>query len=264
MNVLDQIAASKCREVEERKFRRPVHELEKMSFFKRPATSLREALQKKAGAGIVAEFKRRSPSKGLINAMAGVKEVVTAYEKGGACGISVLTDAPYFGGSLEDLMVARECSACPLLRKDFIIDEYQIIEARSHGADVVLLIASLLSFSQIKQFSSVARSLGMEVLLELHEEKELEKIPDGISMVGVNNRNLKTFHVSVEQSVLLAGKIPSGMIKIAESGISSPAVISELFSHGYKGFLIGECFMRESNPGEAFEKFINELHQKGL
>ena len=176
--------------------------------------------------------------------------------------MSVLTDAKYFGGSLDDLLIARAASQLPLLRKDFIIDEYQIIEAKAYGADVILLIAALLTRNEIKQFSRLAKQLKLEVLLEVHNEEELQKaIMPSLDMLGVNNRNLKTFEVNLETSKTLSSKIPNDFVKVSESGISHIEAIKELKPFGYQGFLIGENFMKTDNPGASAAEFINQLIQ---
>src|SRR5690606_36478388 len=219
-----------------------INMLEKIPFFGRKTISLSHNLQN-SPSGIIAEFKRRSPSKTIINNSALVEDVAIGYEHAGACGMSVLTDEIYFGGTLDDLITARQNSNLPILRKEFIIDEFQIIEAKAFGADVILLIAAILTKAEIKHFSEVAKSLNLEVLLEVHNEEELHKsIMPSIDMIGVNNRNLKTFEVSLEPSKTLSKLIPEGFIKVSESGISSIEAIKELQPYGYRGFLIGENF----------------------
>lgn len=185
--------------------------------------------------------------------------MVKSYEKFGAAGISVLTDKEFFGGSNDDLIKARDSVMTPLLRKDFIIDEFQIVEAKSTGADVILLIASCLKPAEARQLAAVAKGLGLEVLLELHDESELDHICDRADIIGINNRNLKTFEVDIERSLRMAEMIPDDKVKIAESGISSVENIRLFRKNGFKGFLIGENFMREKDPGEAFEKFVSLL-----
>jgi indole-3-glycerol phosphate synthase len=211
-------------------------------------------------SGIIAEHKRRSPSRDNINSSLSVHNVAQGYEKAGVCGMSVLTDQKYFGGSLEDLTAARAVCQLPLLRKEFIIDPYQLIEAKAHGADVILLIAAVLDRTQIKQLSETAQSLDLEVLLEVHNREELDKaIMPSLDMLGVNNRNLKTFEVSLETSKQLAEHIPGDFVKVSESGISSTAAIQSLKPFGYQGFLIGENFMKTNTPGIAAAEFIKTL-----
>lgn len=256
MNLLDKIITHKKREVLLKKSIIPVTELEKSVLFDRKTVSLSNKLIQSA-IGIIAEHKRRSPSKGEINYAFSVEEVVKGYENAGVCGISVLTDATFFGGSLDDLILARATTNLPLLRKEFIVDEYQIIEAKAHGADVILLIAAVLTVIEIKKLSELAQSLKMEVLLEVHNLEELQKsILPSLNMIGVNNRNLKTFEVGLNISKELAMEIPSDFVKISESGISSIEAINELKPFGYKGFLIGEHFMKTENAGKAAKEFL--------
>ena len=259
MNILEKIAAHKREEVAERKEEMPVEILKSLPLFGRKCLSLSENLRK-SPAGIIAEFKRRSPSHPNLNLEADVEQVTLAYEKAGAAGISVLTDEEFFGGSEEDLMLARETVKIPILRKDFMIEEYQIYEAKALGADVILLIAALLSPKQIKSFSETAKKLGLEVLLEVHNEEELKNtLFDSIDMVGVNNRNLKTFEVDLNTSKSLAEKIPLKYVKVSESGISQPASILELQKCGFQGFLIGGNFMGTKDPAKAAEDFFEQL-----
>jgi len=259
MTILDNIVKDKRNEVDLRKSLIPVKQLEHSVLFNRPTVSLVNKL-KHSLTGIIAEHKRRSPSKSVINQNLNVQDVAKGYENANVCGMSVLTDAKYFGGSLDDLLLARASCNLPLLRKEFIIDEYQIIEAKAHGADVILLIAAILSRDEIKQFSELAKSFQLDVLLEVHNEEELNKsIMPSLDMLGVNNRNLKTFEVSLETSKSLSQLIPEDFVKVSESGISSTNAIKELKPFGYKGFLIGENFMKTDNPGASATQFIKEL-----
>jgi len=258
MNILDQIIQQKRSEVEDRKKKVSISELEKGVYFDRATLSLKESLEKRNRTGIIAEFKRRSPSKGVINDKADIIDVTTAYFESGASALSVLTDKNFFGGSDEDLVEAR-INQIPILRKDFIINEYQVTEAKSIGADVILLIAACLSPKEVKRLATFAKSLGLEVLLELHDERELEHICDETELIGINNRNLKTFEVNIEQSLIMGQKIPGDKIKIAESGISSVDDIMMFKENGVKGFLIGELFMKEADPTIAFAEFVNAL-----
>ncbi|EKT4527093.1 indole-3-glycerol phosphate synthase TrpC [Flavobacterium psychrophilum] len=259
MNILDKIIVDKKREVILKKTIIPVSQLENSVLFGSRTVSLSKILRN-SNAGIIAEHKRRSPSKAEINYNFSVEEVVKGYQNAEVCGISVLTDAKYFGGSLDDLLVARASINIPLLRKEFIIDEYQILEAKAHGADLILLIAAVLTREEIKNLSEFAQSLGLEVLLEVHNLEELQKsIMPTLDMIGVNNRNLKTFEVSLDFSKQLASEIPDEFVKVSESGISSIEAINELKPYGYKGFLIGENFMKTDNPGKAAEIFIKNL-----
>ena len=258
MNILDKIIAHKKTEVAAHKQRTSVAELEKGRFFANETLSLKRFLLDNTKTGIIAEFKRKSPSKGIINSTATVEEVTTAYAKYGASGISVLTDEEFFGGSLADLLAAT-INEVPLLRKDFMIDEYQLMEAKAYGAEVILLIAACLTPSSVKQMAATAKSIGLEVLLEIHNEEELGHICDEVDLVGVNNRNLKTFEVSIDISLDLINKIPKNKPAIAESGISNVDTIVTLRKAGFSGFLIGENFMKQPNPSIAFADFVNQL-----
>ena len=257
MNILDRIIIDKRQEVVLKKSIIPVSQLENSVLFGCRTISLSKILRN-SNSGIIAEHKRRSPSKAEINYSFSVEEVVKGYQNAGVCGISVLTDGKYFGGSLDDLVLARASVSIPLLRKEFIIDEYQILEAKAHGADLILLIAAVLTREEIKNLSEFAQSLGLEVLLEVHNLEELQKsIMPTLDMIGVNNRNLKTFEVSLDFSKELASEIPDEFVKVSESGISSIEAINELKLYGYKGFLIGENFMKTDNPGKAAGELIN-------
>ncbi|MFT4791644.1 MAG: indole-3-glycerol phosphate synthase [Arcticibacterium sp.] len=259
MNILDRIVADKRVEVSLKMGLVSVSYLEASGLFERSCTSMSKAVAR-SKSGIIAEHKRRSPSRDVINNSLKLPAVVTGYTNAGVSGISVLTDGPYFGGALEDLLLARASVNTSLLRKEFIISEYQIIEAKAHGADVILLIAAILSRPEIEQFSTLAKSLGMEVLLEVHDGAELEKaIMPSLDMIGVNNRNLKTFEVSLNTSRDLITKIPSDFIKISESGLSEIAAIKDLQSYGFQGFLVGENFMKTNDPGAAALDFISKI-----
>ncbi|MGB6268524.1 MAG: indole-3-glycerol phosphate synthase TrpC [Olleya sp.] len=259
MNILDKITADKRTEVNLRKQLIPIKQLEQSILFERNTISLAKKLREST-SGIIAEHKRRSPSKQVINHDLNVFDVAKGYENAGVCGMSVLTDGKYFGGSLDDLLTARASCNLPLLRKEFIIDSYQIIEAKAYGADVILLIAAILTKAKIKQFSELAKSLHLDVLLEVHNQEELHKsIMPSLDMLGVNNRNLKTFEVSLETSKQLSGLIPDDFVKVSESGISSVEAIKQLQPFGYKGFLIGENFMKTNNAGDAAQQFIKNL-----
>ena len=259
MNILNKIVADKYKEVDLKKSIVSTLQLEQSVLFNRTGKSLAESL-KKSATGIIAEHKRRSPSKGTINQNTNVGQVAISYENAGVCGMSVLTDIKYFGGSLEDLILARASVTMPLLRKEFIIDEYQILEAKAHGADVILLIAAVLTKSEIKNLAELAKSIGLDVLLEVHNEEELQKsIMPSLDMLGVNNRNLKTFAVNLETSKILSNLIPDDFVKVSESGISTIEAIKDLKEFGYQGFLIGENFMKTDNPGKSAKDFINKL-----
>jgi len=259
MNILEKIFADKKNEVALRKSLIPVSQLEQSVLFNRDCPSLSARL-KESQTGIIAEHKRRSPSKSIINHGLNVDQVAVGYQEAGVCGMSVLTDGKYFGGSLDDLLLARASVSIPLLRKEFILDSYQIIEAKAYGADVVLLIAAILDQQEIKALSETAKSIGLEVLLEVHNEEELQKsIMPSIDLLGVNNRNLKNFEVSLDTSKSLAKLIPDEFVKVSESGISTTDAIKELQPFGFKGFLIGENFMKTDHPGNSAKSFISEL-----
>lgn len=258
MNILDKIIADKFKEVELKKSLIPISQMENSGLFDRKCISLTENL--KTGSGIIAEHKRRSPSKSVINQSLNVQDVAKGYEDADVSGISVLTDGKYFGGSLEDLLYARASVKLPVLRKDFMIDEYQILEAKAHGADVILLIAAVLTEKQLIHLANSAKSLGMDVLLEVHNEEELKKsLKVNADMIGVNNRNLKTFEVSIDNSKNLAKLIPDEFVKVSESGISNVEAIADLKNYGYQGFLIGENFMKTDDPGASAKEFIRTL-----
>jgi indole-3-glycerol phosphate synthase len=257
--VLDQINNNKRLEVEATKSAASLTELMKYPSYNKPVPSLKEFLLSPKKTGIIAEHKRQSPSKGTINGNVNIEQVVMSYEIGGASAVSVLTDQKYFGGTLADLKAATNILSIPVLRKDFIIDEYQIHEAKAYGAAIILLIAASLKSEEVDRFAKLAHELGMEVLFEIHNEEELAKISTHVDVVGVNNRDLKTFKVDIQQSVKLATLIPEKFIKISESGISAPETVKMLKTHGYQGFLMGENFMKEANPGEAFKNFVKQL-----
>jgi indole-3-glycerol phosphate synthase len=257
MNILDKIVEQKKIEVAERKKIISVGKLSDQAFYDRSCLSLCDRL-KNSHTGIIAEFKRKSPSKGFINQFADAAEITTGYTKFGAAALSVLTDEMFFGGSTNDLVAARK-NDIPILRKDFIIDEYQITEAKAMGADVVLLIAACLTKLQVQDLSAFAQETGMEVLLEIHDETELGHICDTVNIVGINNRNLKTFSVDVNLSLQLGSMIPQNIIKIAESGIDDPQTVKRFKNAGFEGFLIGEAFMKSTDPIAAFEQFAIKI-----
>ena len=259
MSILDKIIKDKHKEIQLKKTVFPVSQFEKLNLFKNETISLKENLSK-SKTGIIAEHKRRSPSRSLINNSFSVSDVVNGYETAGASGVSVLTDGKYFGGSLDDLLIARAACNLPILRKEFIIDEYQILESKAYGADAILLIAAVLTRDEIKKLSSLSKQLNLEILLEIHNEEELDKslIPN-IDMIGVNNRNLKNFEINIERSKQLSGKIPPDFLKVSESGISNVETIIELKKYGFKSFLVGENFMKTENPGLSAREFIDKL-----
>ena len=261
MNILDQIIEHKRKEVYERKSLYPLKLLEQSIYFLSPSVSLKKYLLRDDKSGIIAEIKRKSPSKGVINPYISVERTSIGYMQAGASALSVLTDKQFFGGSNEDLTTARKFNFCPILRKDFIIDEYQIVEAKSIGADAILLIAAALEPKRLNELCSVAHSLDMEVMMEVHNEAELKDNGSAdVDLIGVNNRNLKTFEVNVEISRQLSSMIPDSTVKVSESGIESPEVIIDLKNYGFRGFLIGQTFMQSSRPEKAARDFIKELN----
>lgn len=260
MNILEKIVAHKRTEVAGRKSLYPVKLLEQSIYFATQPVSLKKYIQRKDKSGIIAEIKRKSPSKGVINPHVSVERTSIGYMQAGASALSVLTDKEFFGGSNDDLTLARKYNFCPILRKDFTIDEYQIVEAKSIGADAILLIAAALEPERLKQLADFAHSFSLEVLLEVHNDEELQANLDaGADLIGVNNRNLKTFELSIEISKTLAERIPKEAVKVSESGIESVATILELKKFGYEGFLMGQNFMQHSRPEEACREFIDEL-----
>ncbi|MCC8113125.1 MAG: indole-3-glycerol phosphate synthase TrpC [Bacteroidales bacterium] len=259
-DILQEIVEHKRQVVMDARERIPASYLEEICKIREKGPSLRSALEK-SPTGIIAEFKRRSPSKGWIHRGAEVEPVARAYQEGGASAMSVLTDRQFFGGSLEDLKMAASVTQFPLLRKDFIIDEYQLLEAKVYGADAVLLIAAALPQMQCGYLAHKAHELGLEVLLELHSPEELGYVTDDIKIVGVNNRNLGTFNTDVENSLRMAELLPAGKTLVAESGIHDAATARRLREAGYRGFLIGEAFMKHEDPGQALAQFIDELEK---
>jgi len=256
--ILDKILADKALEVEERKRSLSISDLEKMPDFLRKCLSLKQSLLT-SESGIIAEFKRKSPSKGWIHEDADVVDITAGYSTAGASGISILTDLPYFGGTPQDLIAARPQVTCPVLRKDFVIDEYQLYEAKAMGADVILLIAAALSVAKTLELAHKAHDLGLEVLLEVHNAEEIGHANEFVDMLGVNNRNLKTFEQNIQVSFDLAALIPDRFVKVSESGISSVETVRELRKVGYNGFLMGENFMKEERPAEVLAKFIESI-----
>jgi indole-3-glycerol phosphate synthase len=263
MNILDKIIEHKRGEVDQLKSLVPLARLEQRPDFSRTTFKMTDFILDESRTGIIAEFKRKSPSKGIINARASVEETTKGYVAGGCSALSVLTDANFFGGSNDDLKRARAVNSVPIIRKDFTIDEYQIVEAKSIGADAILLIAAVMDTKTSKKLTAVAHGLGLQVLLEVHDEAELKAHGEcGADLIGVNNRNLKTFEVTIENSKKLAALIPDSVVKVSESGISSADTILELRDFGYRGFLIGENFMKQTDPAEAAILFMSDLKKK--
>jgi indole-3-glycerol phosphate synthase len=263
MNILDTIVERKRTEVAERKQRKPLEVIKADALYTRKTISLVEGLSRPYASGIIAEFKRKSPSKGIINDRVDPVEVTKAYQDAGASAVSILTDAYFFGGDDQDVVRARQVLDIPILRKEFIIDEYQVHEAKALGADLILLIAACLSKEEVVRFSTLARSLGLEVLLELHDEDELEHVCATVDLVGINNRSLKTFDVNIARSLRMAGQLPKDKLKVAESGIDDPAQVKLFRENGYSAFLIGENFMKTNDPGMALHEFRNQIELLG-
>jgi indole-3-glycerol phosphate synthase len=258
MDILDTIIAFKRHEVKVKKKLCPVSKLEESAFFKCEMPSFYKSLTKPEPS-IIGEFKRKSPSGGVINFTADVEQVARGYEKAGIAAMSILTDKEFFGGEDIDLQIVAGFAKIPLLRKDFIMDEYQVIESKSMGAGAILLIASVLSKKEVIKLSDLALNLGMDILFEIHDEKDLDKMNPEIKIIGVNNRNLKTFGVSMDNSMDLFLHLPLNCLKVAESGFQTYNDVKQLFTRGYDAFLIGEKFMRSDNPGITAAGFIKDL-----
>jgi indole-3-glycerol phosphate synthase len=260
MTILTEIVSKKRSEVEERRQLYPIKLLERSLYFDTPCVSLVQYLRRKDKAGVIAEIKRQSPSKGLLNPYLSVEEVSVGYMQAGASALSILTDKEFFGGSIDDLRIARKFNFCPIVRKDFIVDEYQVIEAKSVGADTILLIASVLTQDVEQLLTATAHSLGLEVILEVRSEDEIESFKSSeADIIGVNSRDLRDFSVDIERARRLVGKLPSDKARIAESGITSPKIGRELLGIGYSGLLIGELFMSNPHPEKACASFIRDL-----
>lgn len=259
--ILDEIVQFKQQEVAKQKQEHSVLAFEKSKFFERSVLSLKNKIIQNKDISIIAEYKRQSPSKGLINGIAKVENVIKGYYENGAVGVSILTDNKYFGGKNDDLESVRHIQI-PILRKEFIVDEYQIFEARAIGADCILLIAACLSKKEILTLSKQAKNLNLEILLELHEEKDLDCMNEYIDMIGINNRNLQNFEVDLNHSFYLLNKIPSSFIRIAESGIHNEKDLLKLKNEGFDAFLIGEIFMKKEDPALALQNFLQACRNK--
>lgn len=259
MNILDKIVAKKQIEVAHQQEFVTIEKLKGYKAYASAVPSLKKYLTDGEHNGIISEYKRQSPSKGVINSLSTVEDVVPLYEKAGVSGISVLTDSEFFGGNKSDLVVARKVTSVPILRKDFMISPYQVYEAKAIGASAILLIAAILKYEEAEELSKLAKDLGMDILMEVHSKEELDIVNPLVDVVGVNNRNLKTFEVSLQQSIDLAKSMPNEVVKISESGIYTADDIFLLRKHGFQGFLIGENFMKTKQPGEACIKFSEEI-----
>lgn len=260
-DILEKIVATKRKEVDAHKLATPISQLEtRLDEAAYELISLSERLKVKPG--IIAEFKRASPSKGAIHIDADIKTIVDGYANSGAVAVSVLTDMPYFQANPDDFTKARQVKAIPLLRKEFIIDSYQIYESKALGANIILLIAAILTKKEVEDYTKLAHSLGLEVLLELHGKDEIDKIYGFEDVIGINNRNLKTFEVDINHSVEMRKKLVGHSVPlIAESGLSGIKEVEHLVSAGFSGFLMGEHFMKHPNPEETFSKFNQELNK---
>jgi indole-3-glycerol phosphate synthase len=258
MSILDTIITRKRKDLDHTKANVSISELKDQAHYHRTCLNFAESIRN--GSGIISEFKRRSPSKGLINGDLQVQSVVRAYEHAKASAVSVLTDTPFFGGTFNDVLIARESIHIPILRKDFIVDEYQLHQSKAMGADVILLIASALEVNQTSELAQSAQEIGLNVFLEIHDEQELAHFGKHIDVVGINNRNLKTFTIDIENSIRLSKKLPSTVPKVAESGISNVETLLRMKKEGFDGFLIGEKFMRSNKPGESCKQFIEQCH----
>jgi indole-3-glycerol phosphate synthase len=264
MNILEKIVLEKRKQVEDDKRQIPVELLEKSIYFNRECQSLKEYIVRDDKSGIITEIKKKSPALGAINPEVNVENLAAAYSLAGASALSVLTDFQFFGGCNADLIAARENTTCPILRKDFVIDEYQVVEAKSIGADVILLIAAILTKEEIAKLTELAHKLGMEVILEVHAAHELEKVDNKVDVIGVNNRNLETMQIDIATSKSMSKLIPDGFIKISESGIENPEIVLELKQFGYDGFLIGSFFMKHTEPGKACAEFIRQINKQKI
>ena len=260
MTILDKIIAFKKKEIAKIKADVPLQKLVESPLFKRESLSLRKSLMENESTGIIAEFKRQSPSKGVINDKAKIEEVTQGYLDAKVAAQSILTDTSFFGGTMMDLVQARSINTTrPILRKDFVVDGFQIVEAKAIGADMILLIAACLTKKELKNYGQLAEDLGLEVLYEVHTQEDLDKIELSNKIVGINNRNLKTFQVDLEHSIRLANQIPDSCVRVSESGIGDPRIITGLKEYNFKGFLIGENFMKEENPSVVCKEFINRI-----
>jgi len=258
-DILRIIVEQKHKEVALLKTQYSIDDLKKQKHFNRTCYSAKAAITNDKGTGIISEFKRQSPKKGPINVNADIRDVVQSYQKANVSVVSVLSDRHFFGAHDTDFEIARECLNIPLLRKDFIISPYQIYQTKAMGADLILLIAAILTPEQVKSMAQLANELGLEVLLEIHNESELKHINSFVDLVGINNRNLKDFSVDLNHSIGLSRQIPDSFVKVAESGIKGEDDIHHLKSNGFQAFLIGEHFMKHDNPGKVCSELIHNL-----
>jgi len=259
MNTLEKILSAKAEQVERERSATDCTALREAAYSKPKERSLRQALAAKAGRGIIAEFKRRSPSKGDINPCARPADIVPAYETAGAAAVSVLADEPFFGGSMADIAAARACTSLPILCKEFVIDEFQLWKARTVGADAILLIVAAIGKARCATLAAEAHKCGLEVLLEVHNKEEIAAYNPCVDILGVNNRDLKAFVTSPSRSIDLVKYLPTDAFPISESGLLDPADARRVLQAGYRGLLIGEAFMRTSAPGEALRHYLEQL-----
>ena len=264
MTILDEIIKNKKTEIEKAEKEMPLGKLMDMPFYNRKTLSVKTRLLSFDKPGIIAEFKRQSPSKGIINNSSAISDVIKEYEEAGVAAVSILTDNKYFGGNTDDIISVRNSINIPVLRKEFMITDYQVHEAKAIGADFILLIAACLDKSQAEQLAGLAHELKLDVLIEIHTEEELKNVPDNVDLVGINNRNLKTFEVDINTSKQLSLCIPDKYVKISESGISNTDPICDLWNYGFRGFLIGENFMKTENPGKSCNIFLDELYKNNF
>lgn len=259
MDILTQIVANTKKELQTRKQNCSVKELEKTANYKKNRISLSQAIRDKSGTAIIAEIKFKSPSSGKLHDKIEPAKIGLGYQTAGATAISVLTDEKYFSGKTEYLTKTREVTEIPILRKDFILEEYQIVEARAIGADAILLLAAILKPKELLRLARFANAIGLETLLEIHDEQLADYLTPAINLVGINNRNLKTFEVNIKNSLKLVEQIPANYCKLSESGLSSADTIKKLVQAKFDGFLIGETFMKSDNPAKSLEKLLSEL-----
>ncbi len=257
--MLNEIVANTRKLVSKNKELYPVKLLESSIYFDSGAVSLVQYLRRKDKSGIIAEFKRKSPSKGMINQYADVVNTTIGYMQAGSSALSILTEKDYFMGRSEDLTLARNANYCPILRKDFIIDEYQVIETKSIGADAILLIAACLEKDELKNLLRLSNSLGLEVLIEIHDSAELAKLPDSGFIIGINNRDLTTMEVNIETSLNMANLLSREFVWVSESGLDNVKIVKRLKEAGYEGFLMGELFMKTPDPAATLKEFVNNL-----
>lgn len=260
--ILETIVEHKKLEVEKLEKEKSIASLEKEVHYQRKVISFAEALSDPKSSGVISEFKRKSPSKGWIHQDAIVADIVGAYQEAGVAAISCLTDEHFFGASKTDFIEARNVFQGPMLRKDFIISPYQVYQSKAMGADVILLIAAILTKQQVIEFTDLAHELGLEVLLELHHNNELEKYYEEVDVVGINNRDLTDFTVSLLTSIDMKRKLPENALKISESGLDHPGIVCDLYRYGFRGFLIGEHFMKHNDPGKTAGLFVKDLQKR--